>query len=63
MEAVQRGGDVVTEDTGKGADRVYADVDYTLTANVERLTLLGLALAGTGNIGQPIDLVTTKPTP
>lgn len=46
---VDNAGDVVTEDTGKGTDRVYADVDYTLTANVEHLTLLGLALAGTGN--------------
>lgn len=46
---VDNAGDVVTEESGKGTDRVYADVDYTLTANVEHLTLLGLALAGTGN--------------
>lgn len=46
---VDNAGDVVTEESGKGTDRVYANVDYTLTANVEHLTLLGLALAGTGN--------------
>ncbi|HSD70455.1 MAG TPA: VCBS domain-containing protein [Woeseiaceae bacterium] len=54
---VENVGDVVVEAdvssfTG-GVDRVESDVDYTLTANVENLTLFGVTftenLAGTGN--------------
>ena len=48
---VDDAGDVVTEAAGKGSgvDLVRASVDYTLTANVENLTLEGGALVGTGN--------------
>ncbi|MFN3857338.1 MAG: hypothetical protein ACK4RV_06260 [Caulobacter sp.] len=42
-------GDQVTENVGEGLDHVIASVDYTLTDNVERLTLVGSALIGTGN--------------
>ncbi|WGM40406.1 hypothetical protein [Caulobacter sp. NIBR1757] len=41
--------DEVVELTGEGDDLVNSSIDYTLTANVERLTLLGRALVGTGN--------------
>ncbi|WP_269745878.1 calcium-binding protein [Methyloversatilis discipulorum] len=48
---VDDAGDVVTETAvkGSGVDLVRASVDYTLTANVENLTLEGSALEGTGN--------------
>jgi Ca2+-binding RTX toxin-like protein len=46
---VDNAGDLVTEDAGQGVDQVSASIDYTLTANVERLTLTGSAIAGTGN--------------
>ncbi|MFG6448763.1 PA14 domain-containing protein [Roseateles sp. BYS180W] len=43
-------GDVVTENAGEGSDTVQASVSYTLSANVENLTLTGSAdLHGTGN--------------
>jgi len=43
-------GDVVTENTGEGIDLVYSSVSYTLSANVENLTLTGnAAINGTGN--------------
>jgi Ca2+-binding RTX toxin-like protein len=43
-------GDVVTELAVQGIDRVSASVAYTLTSNVENLTLTGSSgLAGTGN--------------
>lgn len=43
-------GDVVTEASGEGTDRVLASVSYTLGANVENLTLTGSgAIDGTGN--------------
>jgi Ca2+-binding RTX toxin-like protein len=42
--------DQVVETTGGGADRVFASVSHALGANVEGLTLTGLAnLGGTGN--------------
>ncbi|MCK4501082.1 calcium-binding protein, partial [Candidatus Babeliales bacterium] len=42
--------DVVIENTGEGNDSVISDVSYTLTDNVENLTLTGEAnLDGTGN--------------
>jgi Ca2+-binding RTX toxin-like protein/subtilisin-like proprotein convertase family protein len=43
-------GDVVTEAANAGLDEVRSSVTYTLTANVENLTLLGTAnINGTGN--------------
>ncbi len=43
-------GDVVVEGIGQGSDDVYASVTYTLSANVEHLTLTGSAgINGTGN--------------
>ncbi len=49
---VDDAGDVVTEDAGigTGADTVSASISYSLTANVENLTLTGSGdLNGTGN--------------
>lgn len=43
-------GDVVTENSGEGTDVVQASVSYTLSANIENLTLTGAtAINGTGN--------------
>ena len=43
-------GDAVTELAGEGTDRVLSSVNYTLSDNVENLTLTGAAvLTGTGN--------------
>lgn len=48
---VDDAGDVVTEDAGAGMDTVLASLNYTLGANVERLTLTGTsAINGTGNV-------------
>lgn len=42
--------DILTENTGEGADLVMSSVSYTLAANFENLTLTGTAnLSGTGN--------------
>jgi Ca2+-binding RTX toxin-like protein len=46
---VDSAGDEVVEASGQGLDRVYASVDHTLAANVERLYLTGTAQRGTGN--------------
>lgn len=43
-------GDTLLEEAGQGVDLVKASVDYTLPANVESLTLTGIAsVVGTGN--------------
>ncbi len=43
-------GDTVTEEAGEGTDLVRASVSYTLSANVENLTLTGVGnVDGTGN--------------
>jgi VCBS repeat-containing protein len=47
---VDNAGDVVEEIAGYGTDTVYSSIDYTLTANVENLTLTGSEdLSGAGN--------------
>ena len=49
---VDAAGDVVTENASEGTDIVQSGVTYTLTANVEHLTLTGSSnLNGTGNTG------------
>ena len=42
-------GDIVVEDAGEGTDRVYSTVSYTLSANIENLTLTKGNLTGEGN--------------
>jgi beta-glucanase (GH16 family) len=44
-------GDTVVENAGEGYDVIRASVDYTLSANVEDLVLIGNALKGVGNAG------------
>jgi hypothetical protein len=47
---VDNSGDSVSENSGEGTDTVQAALTYTLTANVENLTLSGIAaINGTGN--------------
>jgi VCBS repeat-containing protein len=50
LYTVDNVGDVVTELANEGVDAVNSSIDYTLTANVERLFLMGSAnVMGAGN--------------
>ena len=51
---VDNAGDVVTEAAGEGADKVFASLDYVLSANFENLVLTDAAVTGTGNDGDNI---------
>jgi Ca2+-binding RTX toxin-like protein len=53
---VDNTGDVVIEQTGEGTDEIRSSVSYTLSANVEKLTLIGSAGAIDG-IGNELDNV------
>ncbi|WP_145840404.1 calcium-binding protein [Denitratisoma sp. DHT3] len=47
---INSAGDVVTENANEGTDTVQSSIAYTLSANIENLTLTGTrGLAGTGN--------------
>ncbi len=46
---VDNNSDVVTEAGGAGIDGVEASINYTLGANLEKLTLTGNAISGSGN--------------
>lgn len=46
---VDNTGDLVVENSADGTDTVMASINYTLGANVERLTLTGNAINATGN--------------
>jgi len=47
---VDSAGDIVSENSGEGSDTVVASVSWTLSSNVEKLTLAGQsAINGTGN--------------
>ena len=47
---VDDAGDIVVENAGEGTDNIQSSVTYTLSANVENLTLTGAAaIDGTGN--------------
>jgi Ca2+-binding RTX toxin-like protein len=49
LYVVTDAGDVITELAGEGLDSVRAEVDWTLSSEVENLTLVGVAVSGTGN--------------
>ncbi len=46
---IDNAGDTVTELAGGGIDTVQSSIDFTLGAEVERLTLTGVAISATGN--------------
>ena len=49
---VDNTGDVVTDSANEGTDAVNTSVNYTLGANIENLTLMGVgSINGTGNSG------------
>jgi Ca2+-binding RTX toxin-like protein len=50
LYTVDNTGDLITENTSEGTDSVSASVTYTLSANIENLTLTGSSnINGTGN--------------
>nr|WP_302850069.1 bluetail domain-containing putative surface protein [Sphaerospermopsis torques-reginae] len=47
--------DIITENANEGTDTVYSTTNYTLSANIENLTLTGTAaINGTGNAGNNV---------
>ncbi len=46
---VDNTGDVISENASEGSDTVITTMSYTLSANIENLTLSGTAAVGTGN--------------
>ncbi|MBS3029552.1 MAG: calcium-binding protein [Dolichospermum sp. DET50] len=47
---VDNSGDIITENLNEGTDKVFSPVNYTLSSNLENLTLQGTsAINGTGN--------------
>ena len=51
---VDNSSDSTTENANEGADTVYTTINYTASANIENLTLIGTAANGTGNAGNNI---------
>jgi len=47
-------GVITVENTGEGTDMVMSDISYTLSAEIENLTLNGAAIYGTGNVSTNI---------
>jgi trimeric autotransporter adhesin len=46
---VHSSGTQIAENAGEGTDTVYADVNYTLSANLDKMYVVGTQLTGTGN--------------
>ena len=46
---VDNSSDSITENANEGTDTVYTTINYTLSANIENLNLIGTAANGTGN--------------
>jgi Ca2+-binding RTX toxin-like protein len=42
-------GDIIFENAGDGTDLVESSINYTLAGNLEKLSLVGSAISGTGN--------------
>ncbi|MBD2444968.1 calcium-binding protein, partial [Dolichospermum sp. FACHB-1091] len=51
---VDNSSDSTTENANEGTDTVYTTINYTASANIENLTLIGTAANGTGNAGNNI---------
>jgi Ca2+-binding RTX toxin-like protein len=51
---VDNSSDSITENANEGTDTVYTTINYTLSANIENLNLIGTAANGTGNAGNNI---------
>ncbi|MBE9218110.1 beta strand repeat-containing protein [Dolichospermum flos-aquae] len=51
---VDNSSDSITENANEGMDTAYTTTNYTLSANIENLNLIGMAANGTGNAGNNI---------